>query len=235
MFFVVVPFRPRNDPPPVKTLGSVPVFSSLSPEDLRRLTALSRELKPEKGADVFSDGEKADAFFVVLEGCFKIYKISPRGEERTLHIQQPGDLLAEAAVFDAGTYPASCQALDRNGRLLRIPREAFVRLLQSQPEIGLKLLAGYSRRLRGFVAMIEDLTLRNIRERLARYLIEEGKGRKSFRLRISKKELASYLGTIPETLSRALAHFRAEGILKEERATLVIEKPEALASLLQEP
>jgi CRP/FNR family transcriptional regulator len=222
----------RSQETVAETLRGLPIFSSVAAEDLHSLVSFSREIRLKKGQTVFCDGEQADAFFVVLEGCFKIFKVSPRGEERTLHIQQPGDLLAEAAVFDQGTYPASCQSLDRDGRLLRVPQDEFVALLTRRPAVGLKLLAGYSRRLRGFVTMIEDLTLRNIRERLARYLLEVGKGGETVHLPISKKELASLLGTIPETLSRALAHFRAEGILEEEGDTLFLRKPEKLVSLL---
>ena len=70
------------------------------------------------------------------------------------------------------------------------------------------MMSGYSKRLRQFVAKIEELSLKDIKSRLAGYLIEnstEENGVVTCRLVYSKKELASFLGTIPETLSRALA------------------------------
>jgi CRP/FNR family transcriptional regulator, dissimilatory nitrate respiration regulator len=77
-----------------------------------------------KGDQIFSEGLEATAFFIVVSGKVKIYKLSPDGKEYTLHIHGPGDPFAEAAIFDSLTYPASCVALE-NTTLLRISKEDY--------------------------------------------------------------------------------------------------------------
>jgi CRP-like cAMP-binding protein len=160
----------------------------------------------------------------------KVYKLSPDGKEHTLHIQGPGDLVAEAAIFDSMAYPASCNAME-DSTLVRVSREAFVNLLKGHPELSLKMMSAYSKRLRQFVSKIEELSMRDIRSRLAGYLVSNIKmqnGVATCSLKYSKKELASLLGTIPETLSRALSFLKQQGLITEKDKSIIIPDPEKL-------
>jgi CRP/FNR family transcriptional regulator len=93
------------------------------------------------------------------------------------------------------------------------------------------MMSGYSKRLRQFVAKIEELSLKDIKARLAGYLLENSaveNGVTACRLKYSKKELSSLLGTIPETLSRALAFLKQQKLIIEKDNTIVIPDPERL-------
>jgi CRP/FNR family transcriptional regulator len=128
------------------------------------------------------------------------------------------------------TYPASCTALE-DTILLRISRAGFLDLIRKHPELSLKIMSGYSRRLRQFVAKIEELTLKDMKSRLARYLIENSvveNGKTVCRLTHPKKELSSLLGTIPETFSRTLAYFKHHKLITEKGNTILIIEPEKL-------
>ena len=85
----------------------------------------------------FQKGSDATAFFIVISGKVKIYKLSPDGKEHTLHIHGPGDLVAEAAIFDSMRYPASCMAME-DSQLVRISRDGFLALIRSHPELALE-------------------------------------------------------------------------------------------------
>ena len=167
-----------------------------------KLTSFPPRL-PSKGAEgehIFSEGVDATAFFIVISGKVKIYKLSPDGKEHTLHIHGPGDLVAEAAIFDSMRYPASCMAIE-DSQLVRIWRDGFLALIKSHPELALKMMSGYSKRLRQFVAKIEELSLKDIKSRLAGYLLEhssEENGVTVCRLVYSKKDLASFLVQSPK-------------------------------------
>jgi CRP/FNR family transcriptional regulator len=90
-------------------------------------------------------------------------------------------------------------------RLLFFPRKDFVDLISSQPSLALNMLAILSVRLRQFTVQVENLSLKEVPARLASYLIyltEEQDNSEIVTLPISKGQLASLLGTIPETLSR---------------------------------
>ncbi|MEW6052585.1 MAG: Crp/Fnr family transcriptional regulator [Nitrospirota bacterium] len=209
------------------------LFNSFTEEELSLLLASASLKKVGKGTQIFSEGIEATAFFIIASGKVKIYKLSPDGKEYTLHIHGPGDLVAEAAIFDAMVYPASCITMEESV-LVRISREGFLDLIRNHPELALKMMSGYSRRLRQFVAKIEELSLKDIKSRLAGYLLENStleEGIPVCRLRNSKKEISSLLGTIPETLSRTLAFLKQKKLIVEKGNTIILSDPEQLRML----
>ncbi len=213
-----------------KFLSTTFLFNSFNEMEIDLLSASAAVKKVQKGEQIFSERSDATAFFIVISGKVKIFKLSPDGKEHTLHIHGPGDLVAEAAIFDSMRYPASCMAME-DSQLVRISRDGFLSLIKNHPELALKMMSGYSKRLRQFVAKIEELSLKDIKSRLAGYLLEnssEKNGAVTCRLVYSKKELASFLGTIPETLSRALAFLKQKKLIAEKDNTIIIPDPEKL-------
>jgi CRP/FNR family transcriptional regulator, dissimilatory nitrate respiration regulator len=211
-------------------LQQVFLFSSFTAEEIELVQAAASFKEINKGGQVFSEGLEAAAFFIVATGKVKIYKVSPDGKEHTLHIHGPGEPVAEAAIFDSVTYPASCMTLE-DSTLIRISRDGIVNLIEKHPELALKMMSGYSKRLRQFVAKIEELSLKDIKTRLAGYLLENSvveNGKTVCHLDYSKKELSSLLGTIPETLSRALAFLKQRKLIAEENSKIIIPDPEKL-------
>jgi CRP/FNR family transcriptional regulator len=213
-----------------KFLSNTFLFASFTEKEIGLLLASTSLKKVGRGEQIFSEGIDATAFFIVVSGKVKIYKLSPDGKEYTLHIHAPGDLVAEAAIFDSMVYPASCLALE-DTTLMRVSREGFLNLIRAHPELSLKMMSGYSKRLRQFVAKIEELSLKDIKTRLAGYLIENSSvenGVAVCHLSYSKKELSSLLGTIPETLSRALAFLKQKKLIIEKDNTITIPDPKKL-------
>ena len=206
------------------------LFSSFTEKETEMIEASASVKKFGKGEQIFSEGIEATAFFIVVTGKIKIYKLSSDGKEYTLHIHGPGDPVAEAAIFDKMVYPASCMALE-DSSLIRISKDGFLGLIKKQPELALKMMGGYSKRLRQFVAKIEELSLKDIKSRLAAYLLDNSiseKGLTVCHLNYSKKEISSLLGTIPETLSRALAFLKQKKLITEENNIILIPDPEKL-------
>ncbi|MFH0933004.1 MAG: Crp/Fnr family transcriptional regulator [Nitrospirota bacterium] len=213
-----------------KFLSNIFLFSSFAEKELNLLESSTSLKKVGKGEQIFSEGLDASAFFIVVSGKVKIYKVSPDGKEHTLHIHGPEDLVAEAAIFDSMLYPASCMALE-DSTLIRISREGFLNLIKRHPELSLKMMSSYSKRLRQFVSKIEELSLKDIKSRLASYLLENStveNGTTVCRLKYSKKELSSLLGTIPETLSRSFAFLKQKGLIVEKDSLIIIPDPEKL-------
>lgn len=211
------------------------LFHSFGEKELELLTVAATIEKVGEGEHIFFEGSEATAFYIIGTGRVKIYKLSSDGKEYTLHIHGPGDPVAEAAIFDSATYPASCIALE-DATVVRITRDGFLRMMKKYPELSVKIMSGYSKRLRLFVAKIEELTGRDVKSRLARYLLENSvfeKGNTVCHLKHSKKELSSLLGTIPETLSRTLAFFKQQKIISDRGTTIVISHPDKLKLIAQ--
>lgn len=188
-------------------ISRVPSFSGLPESQLKEIKDIAVERHYNKGEIIFSDGEKGNGFFVVVEGLVKIFKVSSEGKEQIFHIYGPGEPFGQVAVYAGLSYPASSQAILKS-RVLFLPRAAFVDLITRIPSLAMNMLAVLSRRLREFTVQVENLSLKEVPGRLAAYLLflsdEEGK-KDMVTLNISKGQLASLLGTIPETLSRIFA------------------------------
>jgi CRP/FNR family transcriptional regulator len=185
-------------------ISTVPLFEGLPHEQLDELINIAASRRFGKGEIIFSEGEPGNGFYVVAEGLVKIFKVSSEGKEQILHIFGTGEPFGEVPVFTGQPFPANAEALAKS-RLLFFPRVDFVGLITGNPSLALNMLAVLSMRLRQFTVQIENLSLKEVPGRLASYIIylaEEQGNDDSVKLNISKNQLASLLGTIPETLSR---------------------------------
>ena len=188
-------------------LSSIPTFSGLSETQLEEIKQIIVNRHYNKGEIIFSEGDEGNGFYVVADGKVKIFKSSIDGKEQILHICGQGNPFGEVPVFSGKQFPANAQAMVKC-HLLFFPRTAFVKLITENPSLAMNMLAVLSMRLREFSMQIENLSLKEVPGRLASYLIylaDEQKSVDHISLTISKGQLASLLGTIPETLSRILA------------------------------
>ncbi len=196
-------------------LRTTPLFSGMAEEQLTKIYHIAHD-KPYKRSDpIFWEGEPGNGFYVVVQGKVKIYKTSVEGKEQILHIYGPGQPIGEVPVFSGRQFPANAQAIEKS-RLLFFPRQDFIDLIAAQPSLALNMLAVLSRRLRQFTVQVENLSLKEVPARLATYLIFLSKEQDSpecVRLPISKGQLASLLGTIPETLSRIFSKMSGKGLI----------------------
>jgi len=209
------------------------LFAGVTDEDLERLAAVGKLRVHEKGEVLFSDGEKALGFYVVGAGKVKIYKLSPEGKERILHIVQPGGTFAEAAIFGNGLYPAYAEPLEK-AQLVFFPKNDFLALLQAHSQIAINMIGGLSRFLRQFATQIEELTFKDVPARLARYLLETaGDEEESVELPISKTQLASNLGTVSETLSRTFRKLADEAVIEVRGKVIAILDRDRLEDLAE--
>jgi CRP/FNR family transcriptional regulator len=213
-----------------KLLAS-PLFSNLPAKTLEEIEGFSNIKRLRSGEELFRDGDPASNLFVVLDGRFKIFKVSKEGKEQILHFQKFGDLIAEAAIFDRERYPASCSAMT-DSKVMGIPKERFVTLLSRDMNLVLGLLGAYSRRLRGFVSLIEDLSLNDVKKRVARFLLEHAE-RDHLGAAFPKKEVAALIGTTPESFSRALKAFKSVGWIQERDKKISLIDKESLKSICE--
>jgi len=206
------------------------LFAGISSRQLTELADISIIKSVGRGDAVFFEGDTANGFYMVIEGKVKIFKISMEGREQILHIFGPGEPFGEVAVFQGRPFPANATALSK-GKLLFFPGAEFVRLVQANPSIALNMLAMFSMRLRRFATQIEHLSLKEVPGRLASHLLflsEEQHGSDQVTLGIPKGQLASLLGTSPETLSRIFAKMNEEGVIRVQGKVITLVDREKL-------
>jgi len=217
-----------------KYLKKTSLFNGLNSFQLARLGRAIAIKSYKKDALIFSEGDPASGFYIVAEGKVKVYKLSAQGKEYIMNVFTSGQTIAEVTVFSGKDYPAYAQAIT-NSTLLFLPKLQLLDILREYPEIALRMLAALSERQRGFAEMIEDLSLRDVSCRLAKYLLNLSGQKKSntFSLDMQKSELALKLATIPETLSRNLKKLKNKKLisLKDNRVTIL--NKSALQNLAQ--
>ena len=216
-------------------IARVPLFEGLPPEQIEDLAMIVTDQVFRKGETIFSEGEEANGFYVVITGRVKIFKLSSDGKEQILHFFGPGEPFGEVPVFTGQHFPANATAMEES-RGFFFPRKSFVDLIKKNPSLALNMLAVLSKRLRRFAALIDDLSLKEVPGRLAAYLLylsDQNKGAKVLELAVTKAQLASLLGTIPETLSRILGKLSSQGLIETDGRRIRIMDKEALRDLAE--
>lgn len=206
------------------SLSQIPLFASLSESEMEALAqrAVERHFSP--GEMLFWEGEPCAGIFLLLQGSIKIFKTSPGGREMMLALETAPSTVAELPLFDGGPYPASTRAVEPVVSLF-INKGDFQQVCRHYPDVALKVLAVVGRRLRHLVGIVEAITFGSVTQRLARLLLDAATqaGGDEFDLPLTHQELASRLGTVREVVSRNLARFRAEGLIRIEGRQLRIQ------------
>ncbi|CAK8723900.1 MAG: transcriptional regulator, Crp/Fnr family [Candidatus Electronema aureum] len=215
----------------IKLLAESLLFNGLPESMLQQLAAVTTERQFNRSEAVFFEGQAAAGFYLIKSGQVKIFKLSPEGKEQILHVFGRGEPFGEVPVFSGQlTFPANAVSLSAS-ELLFFPKQDFVRLITASPDLALSMLAVLSRRLCRFAAQIESLSLKEVPSRVAAhlvYLAETQGSTKQVELDIPKGQLASLLGTSPETLSRIFNSMSAEGLIRVEGRRIELLRYEGL-------
>ncbi|MDR3609227.1 MAG: Crp/Fnr family transcriptional regulator [Ignavibacteriaceae bacterium] len=211
----------QNNKSEKETLKDIPLFSELDIKDIRKISEFSLIKKYDKNEVIFSEGDNYTGFYIVLKGKVKVYKLSRAGKESVIHIIQVLEPFAEVPLFEGYPYyPVYAQTLEEC-ILFFIPGKEFIDFTYRNPHISLKIISGFAKKLHTLTRRIENLTLSDVPNRLAKYIMEEySKSHKVILskpfvlLNISKSTLAGYLGTITETLSRTFKKLQDDNVIE---------------------
>ncbi|MFZ1679941.1 MAG: Crp/Fnr family transcriptional regulator [Rhizobiaceae bacterium] len=207
------------DPSDLRILRNTPMLGGLSNDALANLVRDASVLKHTQGYLLFSQGDDAEAFYVVLSGWIKVYRLSSSGTEAVVGIFTRGQSFAEAAAISGGVYPASGEAVT-DIRVLKISARRLFERIREAPEIGLAMLASTSQHLHLLVRQIEALKAHTGAQRIAEFLLElapEESGACVVDLPYDKALIAARLGMKPESLSRAFHKLKAHGVEIRQR------------------
>lgn len=214
-------------PPKLAALSAIALFADLSESELQGLAQRAVERRFAADEMLFWEGEECAGIFLIVQGSVKIFRTSAAGREVMLSIESAPASVAELPLFDGGPYPASVRVIEPVDSLF-INKNDFQQVCRQYPEVALKLLAVVGRRLRHLVGLVEAITFGSVTQRLARLLLDTSKasGAATFDLPMTHQELASRLGTVREVVSRNLARFRAQGLIRlQDRHVDILNRP----------
>lgn len=208
-------------------------FANGLPEDIiNKLASIARLEKHKSGKYLFFQNQDATGFYLINSGMVKVFVIGNDGREQVIHLLEKGESIAEVAVFQGKHFPATALTME-DAELTFFPKNAFLNLCNKYPEILLNLVAILSLHLRHMVDMIDDLSLKDVETRLAKFLLKESQvnGSDKFKLSRSKGEMAGQIGTISATLSRKLKNLQSKGCICVTGSTVQILDIEMLENI----
>lgn len=216
----------------------IPHLATLSVADAQRLAPefVVRTYPPREL--VTREGEPCRGFFQLLTGRARLYRTGPEGREQIMRLIQPGDTFGEVAVFDGGPSPATVETLEESNVVL-VPANLFRLIVEMQPSVAMDLLHHFALRLRGFTALVEQISLQTVPQRVARYIYltarEEGVQTSEGIVvprSITLQDMAALVGSVREVVSRTLHVFETEGIVEVRRKEILVRDMQALQRLL---
>lgn len=198
------------------------MLAGLAPSALAPLARAATRVSYQDGEQIVADGQPHPPVGFVVSGGVRVYRTSSSGRQQTLARLAPGAALYLPPAFDDDpASPASSEALSPTV-LLQVPRDQFRRMASEHPELALAVMRELSGRLRQFVDLAHDLGMRTVRSRLARFLVQEIRGGSSDLVELSHEQIATSIGSVREVVSRALAIFERDGLVRVGRQRIEV-------------
>jgi CRP/FNR family transcriptional regulator len=217
-----------------EALRSSSLFRRVATDDRVRLAAVARVRDYARGDVIFREGDASEAFYTVVNGRVKVFKMLPSGKDVILEIFGSGDPLGAIAAYEGRPFPASAMALEETTCLL-LPRRDFFALLEQHPSLVRGLLHGMTQRLIELTNRVAQLSGGKVEARLARLFLKlaDGSGRSErggvfVPLALSRQELADMTGTTIETCIRVMSRWGKDDVIRTEKDGFLVLDREAL-------
>jgi CRP/FNR family transcriptional regulator len=220
----------------VAALKRTPLFKDLDDATLALLAAHAMPRHYRKDELLFVAGEEARGLFVIVSGSVRAFRESLDGREQVIHVERAGATVAEVPVFDDGAYPSTVAA-EEDTETLFLDKRDVRQLCLTHPEIALSAVRVLAARLRRCAELVEALSLKEVGQRVARFLVAEAR-RKGvpanagvcLTLTQTNQQIAARVGSVREVISRAFSRLQHDGLIILEDRKLTIPDLEALSA-----
>lgn len=202
-------------------LRQFPYFRFVNEDQLNRLAEQANYHAFQPGETIFLEADESSGLWILKKGRVKVYKLSAEGQEYILRFFGPGDTFNDLAALDNAPNLANAMAIT-HAEAWVIPSSAFFAALQEDHELCLAVIHGLTGRVRELVGRLEDLTLRSVLARLAKFLVEQVENPASAHPAITRALIANYLATTPETISRSLRILENAGAIRFDRHRIIV-------------
>ena len=175
-----------------------------------------------KGANVHS-GEECTGVILVKSGCLRVYMLSEDGKDLTLYRLFKGDVcvLSASCALTTITFDVHVDAEEPCDCVI-ISGCAFSALCEKVPEVKVYALEATVARFSEVMWVMEQILFMSFDRRLAIFLLDESAKTGSDAIRLTHEQIARYMGSAREVVSRMLKYFSAEGIVENTRGGIKI-------------
>ncbi|ACR79858.1 Crp/Fnr family transcriptional regulator [Kosmotoga olearia] len=195
-------------------LRNIRTFDKLNEAEIKYIEKNARVVKVNENKILYSPDEVCEQVSVILKGKLRVSKLFPSGKEQILKYLQEGDTFGETLVFLKVQYPAYIIA-DTTAKILEIPEKVIFKLFDNKTFL-VSYLESVSKKMLNLSNIIEMLSLKSIKQRVAKYLIDlyYSQGSSVINLKKTKKQIAQDIGSVREVVSRAFGDLEKAGMIK---------------------
>ncbi len=211
-------------------LSQVTYLQGLDAEIYAALAKVASRRRLTAGNILFWEGDPCAGLHMVESGVIKILRMSKDGREQIVHMVHAGDTFNDVGALDGGPNPATATA-HTDAVVWCVPRLELERIVHRHPALAWALIGTMARRTRQLLGLVEDLSLRSVKSRLAQLLLQQAQANDSDdvpRL-LTQEEMASRLGTVREMVGRSLRSLAGDGVIEFDRHRIVILDADRLA------
>jgi len=220
-----------TDQSKIAAIRKTSLFGVVPEADLERLLSDVTLLHLGRQEVLFTCGDPCKGLFIVLEGRTRAIRHGVDGREQVIHEDAPFSTFPEVSVFDDGPYPSTVIAAERSV-LLFLPKTTIREFCLQHPEVAMSALRVLSGRLRRATGMVEYLSLKEVSQRLAEFLLRQiryrPEGQRHLELKHSNQEIADMIGTVREVVSRAFTKLQRKSWIKKRGRSIEVLDREAL-------
>lgn len=216
----------------VEMLRQIPLFATLSAEDLAQVAAMTVVRHYDRGDLILLEGDLGGALHYVRSGLVKVFKTSVGGKEQVLRMIASGHTFNDVPALDGGPNPASAAAMEPS--VVYVIRRAELRhLIITRPEVAEAVVQTLASALRHLVALVEDLSLRHVTARVAKILLDQeaSSHEEQHVYHLTQQEMAALAGSAREVVGRALKELETAGAIVMRQGRAVVLSSERLRLL----
>lgn len=212
---------------PENCISLVPIFSSLTLEEMNEIASITESRTYEKGEMIYMSGDQTDKLYVLHLGLVKLTQYSLSGKEQVIRLLKPGDFMGEYNLFSKKSFEENSEAVKKSTMCI-IEGQKLRQLMQKNPSIAFKIIEEMTERLVRAERLLKNVAIESVEKRIADKLLALADECNIVRLDMPKKDLASMMGMSAETLSRKLTKFEKMKIIKQNKYEIAILNEDAL-------
>jgi CRP/FNR family cyclic AMP-dependent transcriptional regulator len=219
----------------IAALRRTALFGELNEPELNVLAERAIERRLKRDEILFVAGDEAAGLFVIVSGVLRAFREGVDGREQVIHVERAGATIAELPIFDDKPYPSTVAA-EEDSSVLFLAKREVKSLCLAHPEIALAALKLMAGRLRKCAELVEALSLREVDQRLGRWVLAEARARGKrttdgleLTLVLTNQQIAARIGSVREVVSRALARLQNNRLIVVDGRRVMIQDEQALA------
>lgn len=222
----------------LSAVRSLPVFRGVSPEDQRRVAALSTLREYRRGEYLWREGDPAEALTLIVKGRVKIVRQSEGGDV-IIELFGEGEPIGAIAAYNYMPYPASAICLEPV-TLLALPRRDYFELLDRHPEFARALIREMTKLVLALTRKVEEMRGQRVEVRAAQLFLSlsdrmgtETKGGVEIRIQLSRQEIADLIGTTVESAIRVMSRWGREKLVITGQGRFLVPSLERLRAVAE--